>query len=478
MKSRGELLEKSTGCVLCTSWAHPKEKCSLSLNNVNCGEKLQDGQLCTKLHNRFFHGCEVPYCSFAKVSISNVSDETQESNVDVHANTLMLLQDIEVGGYLARAQFDTGSSRILVTNDFARKANLKAIPVEFYMQVVDKGWELKKGNMYVFNLTNRHGKKIEVWGYGIDVITDPIPPTDLSLIKNSFPQVPSEAFENLDEKPLDILIGLNFFGLHPKGGEGKNAIGNLVALRSQFGCGWVIGGSDPKLKPAKVTMTAQAVAMATVSKVEVKLFEQKDLWEMDNLGVLPAKRCNNCKNCKFCTDENLMLSFKEEEEFRLIDESITVENGKTLCKFPFIKDPNVLSNNRLPMLKRSERLEQSLKRSNLLDSYNEEFQKFLDRGVISEVNEEDLKSYEGPQNYISHHGVLQPWKVTTPLRIVSNSSQDNRGHSVNSCLPKGPNCLSNLYEMLLKFRAYEVSLVFDILKAYHTLNTGLVEKFL
>ena len=100
MKSRGELLEKSTGCVLCTSWAHPKEKCSLSLNNVNCGEKLQDGQLCTKLHNRFFHGCEVPYCSFAKVSISNVSDETQDSNVDVHANTLMLLQYIEVSLYV------------------------------------------------------------------------------------------------------------------------------------------------------------------------------------------------------------------------------------------------------------------------------------------------------------------------------------------------------------------------------------------
>ena len=54
----------------------------------------------------------------------------------------------------------------------------------------------------------------------------------------------------------------------------------------------MIGGSDPKLKPAKVNMTAQAVAMATVSRVEVKLFEQKDLWEMDNLGVLPAKRRN------------------------------------------------------------------------------------------------------------------------------------------------------------------------------------------
>ena len=74
--------------------------------------------------------------------------------------------------------------------------------------------------------------------------------------------------------------------------------------------------------------------------------------------------------------------------------------------------------------------------------------------------------------------MLQPWKVTTPLRIVSNSSQENNGSSLNDTLPKGPNCLCDLHKLLIKFRTYEVGLSFDLSKAYHTLKSGLVEKFL
>ena len=61
---------------------------------------------------------------------------------------------------------------------------------------------------------------MKVWGYGIDVITDPVEPVDLSNIRFLFPHVPQDAFETLDRKPLDILVGLNFFGMHPKGGTG------------------------------------------------------------------------------------------------------------------------------------------------------------------------------------------------------------------------------------------------------------------
>ena len=162
----------------------------------------------------------------------------------------------------------------------------------------------------------------------------------------------------------------------------------------------------------------------------------------------------------------------------MIDESVIVKDGETRVNYPFIKDPNVLSDNRLQMIKRAEGLERSLKRRGLTKEYNEEFQKYIDRKVIAEVSKEELESYSGPTNFISHHGVLQPWKVTTPLRLVSNSSQDNRGHSLNSCLPKGPKCLGDMYKLLIKFRSYETGLIFDLSKAYHTYRTGPTEKYL
>ena len=41
---------------------------------------------------------------------------------------------------------------------------------------------------------------------------------------------------------------------------------------------------------------------------------------------------------------------------------------------------------------------------------------------------------------------------------------------------KGPNTLVDLFNNLLKFRGYEVGLVYDITKAYNSMWTGLVEK--
>ena len=290
--------------------------------------------------------------------------------------------------------------------------------------------------------------------------------------------MPPEAFVILDRKPLDILVGLNFYGLHPDGGSGKDKIGNLKALRSDFSCGWIIGGSHPNLKPSKVQLTDKALAMATICKVEIKPFVPMDFWELNSLGVQPPKRCGRCKSCKFCSDEGFLISCQEEEEYKVIEDSVTVKDGKTTLKFPFIKDPNVLSDTSFSMIKRAESLEKSLKRRGLYEDYNTEFKKFIQRKVISEVTKAELNSYDGPTNHISHHGVLQPKKVTTPFRLVSNSSQDNRGHSLNSCLPKGPNALCDMFILILKFRTFLVALAFDICKAYHTLLTGVIEKFL
>ena len=81
-------------------------------------------------------------------------------------------------------------------------------------------------------------------------------------------------------------------------------------------------------------------------------------------------------------------------------------------------------------------------------------------------------------NYISHHGVEQPASVTTPLRVVSNSSLKNGIRSLNECLPKGPKSLNSMFDITVRFRGYEEALLFDLTKAYNSLITGLVEKHL
>ena len=100
------------------------------------------------------------------------------------------------------------------------------------MQVVGEDWKKVKGPMYSFDLQNSEGKLRRIWGYGIEKITDPVPSVDMSGVRHLFPHLPDKVFESLTEKPLDILVGLNFLGLHPEGGQNKNKVENLRALKS------------------------------------------------------------------------------------------------------------------------------------------------------------------------------------------------------------------------------------------------------
>jgi hypothetical protein len=83
-------------------------------------------------------------------------------------------------------------------------------------------------------------------------------------------------------------------------------------------------------------------------------------------------------------------------------------------------------------------------------------------------------------NYISHHGVEKDTYTTTPLRMVANSATNNcnTGPAVNDLWPKGPNSLSNLLRMILRWRCYPLALVWNLSKAYHSIHTSEKEKFL
>lgn len=46
---------------------------------------------------------------------------------------------------------------------------------------------------------------------------------------------------------------------------------------------------------------------------------------------------------------------------------------------------------------------------------------------------------------------------------------------MNDILAKGPNMLNNLWELMIRFRAYRYGLISDITKAYHSMRTALLE---
>ena len=93
--------------------------------------------------------------------------------------------------------------------------------------------------------------------------------------------------------------------------------------------------------------------------------------------------------------------------------------------------------------------------------------------MLREISDEEMASCSGPFNYISHHGVPKPGSVTTSLRVIYNSSLNNKnsGLSYNDILPKGPNSLCPLQQSLAHSRTQQHVVVADLAKAYNTVLT-------
>ena len=496
-KQRAEALKRAGGCIRCTAWGHQKSDCKLDL--VDCKETV-NGSRCHKDHSKLVCDSGVAYCLAAK----SITDQ-ESTAIDVFEETLHYVQDIIVNkGDEARSIWDNGSNRALVNNTFAEENNLKSRKATVTMNVVG---EVKKveTKIYELDLQDMYGRQHSIWGYGIDNIIDPDDPVDLQPVRHLFPHVPEQAFIPLPKKRIDILIGLNYNALHPSGGLGVDSVGNLKALRSIFGSGWVIGGCHKSLKSSPLRFSTQAAAArlarvtvipdievkepfdslldvpgCTIAKLSVDPILTPDFWESESLGVLPPRKCPKCKQCAekgACSEAHLLLTMKEEAELKLISDNIDVVDGEVHVKYPFIKDPSCLQNNRIVAVKVAGRLWSSLQRDGLLNAYHEEMRKYIDRGTFVKLSQEELTTYEGPNQYITHHGVLKD-SVSTPLRVVTNSSFNNGGHSLNSCLPKGPNSLNDMLVITLRFRGYEIVFMFDLSKAYNTMRTGIVEKHL
>ena len=91
----------------------------------------------------------------------------------------------------------------------------------------------------------------------------PYDPIDLRKVRHFFPTLPACAFTCVPERQIDILLGLNFLGLHPRGDP--QMVENLVAERSLFNpSGWCIGGSHPLLN---IKSTPQLTHAANILKI-------------------------------------------------------------------------------------------------------------------------------------------------------------------------------------------------------------------
>ena len=373
--------------------------------------------------------------------------------------------------------WDHGSTMGMITFSHGKALNLKGWEVSQWVQVASKPWELWKTKIYLVPLVDKTGIIHRVKCFGVESITSKLEKVYIDGVIYSFPKLTAEQLAR-PHGTVEILIGLNQLDIMPKGPVMID--GGLGVFESIFGTGYVLAGTHPSLKQPKVKYSKVAYSMRTAVMGmghRVNLIATKNIGQafpfMDEIGLEPPARCGGCTRCTECTVRAQKYSAVEAAELVAIEERIKIVDGHAIAEYPFIKDPSVLQDNFEQVKKRALSVEKRLVRVGEMESYNKQLEDFIARGAVSIISEEERKAYKGPVNYVDHHPVHNPGSLSTPYRVVINSSLDNnnQGISVNDMWPKGPNSLTPLITCVVHWRSSKRVVLYDLSKCYQRMLT-------
>ena len=505
-EDRLEALRKAKVCFRCFG-PHRRQYCKEKNPCVECGLTNHHTLLCRGKSER---------SSDANTSETTTETEdiepvtTKSNSARTKSLALYPIQRADVVGTHKKATIflDDGSDACYITNKAAHR--LKAKPLQKYVLDVTTtgGKETSyESQEYEVKLRTQSGKIVAVPAYGLEQITGKLTKLNMDVISKLFPGYDVECLQRPSNE-VDLLIGSNLFGLHPKH-EVCSAGDNLSIMRGELGL--CLMGSHPALKDDVKLNTnmiktlhettiktgsflthslshyefqfpnqvyePQCVNLAThFSKSENGTINSFILGEELSTEVNP--RCGACK-CGKCPVVGHDFSFKEEQELNMIRDNLTYDEIKSCWKtgYPWVIDPHTLPDNYHTALSTLRSTEKRLSRDAEWGTvYKQQLQDMLDRGASRKLTPEELKSWKGPVFYISHQAVLNPKSTTTPVRIVFNSSQVTKGISLNGALAKGPdNYLNNLVGLLLRWREGSVALLGDIRKMYNSVHLNELE---
>ena len=481
-------LEDAKGCSICCSWLHNRDNCDAQYQK--CGYKDGVNDPCSERHNRAFHGVTHNYIN--AIAIPRTPSQETPGTVLLH------MQEIQIGKTPTTLFLDDGSSTSIITHYLAKKLGLKGYKTTEWLCLATEAPKLREVTIYTMRLSNNDGLQVKLRLMGAKTISSKPVPIDVSFAYQYFPQVPHGSLErpNLD---IGLLIGNDAAEFLPTGGEEAEGwrVGGLRCMRSSFGSGYVLGGrceaggdhlvfSDEAELFRVASIAKQPVQPPIININYVQRFPNlPDAYEADDLGIRLPPLCESCTGCSKCTTQRQELTRDEIEVYNLTRKAMEVveEEGIVKATYPMNDNLDKLQDNRGQAIKRATSVEKSLEKKKMTAHYNEVFQDTIDRGALTEVTVQEINDWKdkgGKVHYIGHHPVYKMSSKTTPVRMVSDSALKNNyiGPSLNNCMPKPPNSINNLLKVLLRWRGYETAIVFDLKKAYNTIRTGDLEKFL
>ena len=191
------------------------------------------------------------------------------------------------------------------------------------------------------------------------------------------------------------------------------------------------------------SMRATAVKYQEITKTQEFTAETKstvahreflEWWKWDSIGAACEPKCGGCR-CGNCQPGGKEMTLSEERELEIIRKGLTYikaddhsDEPHWDTKYPWIQDPSSLPYNRSGVEATFLRTEKQLKKEpEWKIAYTAQVHEMVERRAAKKLTIEMIASWKGPVWYVSHLVAPNPHSVTTPVRLVWNSSQKFKG---------------------------------------------------
>lgn len=510
-KKKLEALRNINACFRCFG-DHMKYQCQNKTPCTNCGKNNHHLLLCKydKQVDDTQHRDGSHEMTNENNNIPSVSGDSNK--VRAVGFSLYAIMEASVLGTdkTATTFCDDGSDTAYITHSAAQKLNARSIG-KYTLDVTTMGnvQTTYKTKEYEISIRTQSGKIRKVVAFGMDKITGPVSTLDEKVLKRLFPNYDVSLLQRKSTS-VDLLLGSNYFGLHPKH-EIVSVGDNLSVMQGELGV--CLQGAHPELFE-RTTVDSNMVKLLHGIHIQSESHNVRgdyhnefvcpslgiekplivrsvthttrsretlvnNFIQGEEIGTEINPRCGGCK-CSKCPIVGHSYSFNEEQELKLIQRNLKYDklNECWITDYPWIMDPRKLPDNfraAYATLKSTERT--LLKDDKWSETYMEQVQDMVNRKVARKLTDSEISSWKGPCFYLSTLAVSNPRSNTTPVRMVFNSSQVYQGVSLNSALAKGPDAyLNNLLGLLLRWREESIALVGDIRKMFNAVHINILEQ--
>ena len=412
---------------------------------------------------------------------------------------LMMLVDVATrGGDYVGALIDLASDTNYITHRAAKRLGLVGEPVRLIVYGVGSMVTKVETKRYLLTIKARTPHRTlrfyEMICYGLDDIASVGEVVSSERLEKFFPDVESGELARPEE--IELLISAREGRLAP---QRLQRIGDLVLWDGPLGK--TVSGVHPDLyenvvvtiqqsktsfarsmrtvavrvKEELLTKDLQQANQMEVRKTALTNKEVVDWLKWDSIGAACEPVCGGCR-CGQCPPGGKEMSLADERELEIIKAGLTfrekdAHSGESHwdAKYPWKEDPASLPYNRKAVEATFRRTEKRLDQDpTWKEAYAKQIHEMIERGAAVKLTEAMMREWPGAVWWVSHLAAPNPHSVTTPVRIVWDSSQVFKGVSLNNILLKGPDVLNPIRAVLLRFREGEHAAIGDVKKMYNS----------